>query len=477
MKGLVYFPVVTTIALVAVQMFTPAPQKRKISFEPRQVITMPADSDSLAYPFQDDPFYSTQDNNHPLFLNDPKNIKDTVEFDPEKNEYIFKRQIGSIDYRPSFRMDQDEYFKYDFDKAIRDYWHDRAMASGKRNGAGGISINIPGMGGESIFGSNTIDIRPSGTVELIFGVNANRRDDPALNVKQRRTANFDFQEKIQMNVQAKIGDKVDFGVKYNTESSFEFENKMKLQYEGKEDEIIKSIEAGDVTLPLNTTLINGSQSLFGIKSKLQFGKVTVTSVISQQKSQTSNITVSGGAQTSEFELYCDEYEEKKHFLIGHYFRNNYNQWLENLPIVGSPINITKIEVWVTNIGAATQENRNIVALMDLGEQTPYNPVVPLSMNPDAEFPDNESNGMFDIIDVNQVRDINSVNSYMNSTGLVAGTDYEKIENARLLSPTEYTYNSKLGFISLNSTLNDDQVLAVAFQYTILGYDSVFQVGE
>lgn len=477
MKGLAYFPVITTIALVAVQMFSSAPQKRKTIFEPRQVITSPSDTDSLAYPFHDDPFYSTEDNNHPLFLNDPKNITDTVEFDPETGEYIFKRQIGDIEYRPSYRMDQDEYFQYDFDKAIKDYWSERSMASGKRNGAGGISFNIPGMGSEGIFGSNTIDIRPSGTAELIFGVNANRRDDPALNVKQRRTANFDFQEKIQMNVQAKIGDKVDFGVKYNTESSFEFENKMKLQYEGKEDEIIKSIEAGDVTLPLNTTLINGSQSLFGIKTKLQFGKVTVTSVVSQQKSQTSNITVSGGAQTSEYELYCDEYEEKKHFLVAHYFRDNYNKWLENLPIVGSPINITKVEVWVTNIGAATQENRNIVAIMDLGEKKPYNPVVPLSMNPDAVFPDNESNGLFDIVDINQIRDINSINSYMNSTGLVAGTDYEKIENARLLSPTEYTFNSKLGFISLNSTLNDDQVLAVAFQYTILGNDSVFQVGE
>ena len=458
-------------------MFKPAPQKKDLFFEPKQVLATPSDTDSLAFPFHDDPYYSPEDINHPLYLSDPKNIKDTVEFDSETGEYVFKRQMGNIDYRPTFRMSRDEYLQYDFDKAIRDYWQERAMASGKRKNDGGISFNIPGLGTESIFGSNTIDIRPSGTAELIFGVNANRRDDPALNVRQRRTANFDFQEKIQMNVQAKIGDKIDFGAKFNTESSFEFENKMKLKYEGKEDEIIKSIEAGDVTLPLNTTLINGSQSLFGIKTKLQFGKMTMTSVISQQKSQTSNITVSGGAQTSNFELYCDEYEEKKHFLISHFFRNNYNKWLETLPIIGSPINITKIEVWVTNIGAATQQNRNIVALMDLGEKTPYNPAIPLSMDPNAQFPDNESNGLLNIVDINQIRDINNVNSYMNGVGLVAGTDYEKIENARLLAPTEFTYNSKLGFISLNSTLNDDQVLAVAFQYTILGYDSVFQVGE
>ncbi len=466
------------MAFVAMQFFMPTPHKYAGSLNADNwMITPPDTGDTLPYPFNDDPYYSPIDQNHPLFLNDPKNITDSVVFDPETGEYRFERKLGSLDYRPSFSMNQKEYFDYDFDKALREYWVDRAKVAGKRSGGAGLSFNIPGGATEGIFGSNTIDIRPSGTAELIFGVNANRRDDPSLNVKQQRTANFDFQEKIQMNVQAKIGDKVDFGVKYNTESSFEFENKMKLQYEGKEDEIIKSIEAGDVTLPLNTTLINGSQSLFGIKTKLQFGKATVTSVISQQKSQTSNITVSGGAQKSEFELYCDEYEEKKHFLVAHYFRNNYNKWLENLPIIGSPINITKMEVWVTNIGSATQENRNIVALMDLGENDPYNPVITGYGNPDAIFPDNESNNIFSVVNINQVRDINGVNAYMNTTGLVAGTDYEKIENARLLAPTEYTYNSKLGFISLNSSLNDDQVLAVAYQYTVLGQDSVYQVGE
>jgi len=436
--------------------------------------------DTLPYPLPDDYMYgpgSVYD--HPLYLSDPKNISDSIVYDPETNSYYFYRKMGDLDYRPPYEMSFDEYQDYDFEKAMQDYWQERiaATAGAGGNSGTGLSFNLPGQTFGGVFGSNTIDIRPSGTAELIFGVNANRRDDPALNVKQRRTANFDFQEKIQMNVQAKIGDKIDFGVKYNTESSFEFENKMKLKYEGQEDEIIKSIEAGDVTLPLNSTLIQGSQSLFGIKSELQFGKATVTTVISQQKGQTSNITVEGGAQTSEFELYADEYEEKKHFFISQYYRDNYNKWLKDLPIVSSPINITKIEVWVTNIGPATQENRNIVAFMDVGEYDAYNPTILPNLTPDAIYPSNRSNNIFDLVDVNSIRDINNVNSYLAGLGFDNSIDYEKVENARLLNPTEYSFNSKLGFISLNSTLNDDQVLAVAYQYTVLGSDSVYQVGE
>jgi cell surface protein SprA len=202
-------------------------------------------------------------------------------------------------------------------------------------------------------------------------VRSNYREDPALDVRRQRTTNFDFQQKIQMNVMAKIGDKIEFNTNYNTEATFDFENKLKLKYEGKEDEIVKLIEAGDVTLPLNSSLITGSQSLFGIKTQLQFGRTMVTSVFSQ-KSETRSITVQGGAQTTEFELKALDYEENRHFFLSHYFRNRYEQALERLPIVGSNINITKIEVWVTTRGAAVTENRNIVSFMDLGEAIPYN---------------------------------------------------------------------------------------------------------
>lgn len=483
MKGLFYFSIAFLTVYTVFWQYSPENDSEfyidsnRLQSSPEINDSTPPDS--LPYPLQQADPFDPNPVSHPLFLNNPSNMKDTVIYDPVTNEYIVHRRIGDRDFLPPIRMSFEEYLQYDFNKSMNEYWRERSAAETRgRNGGGLIpTINIGRGGFENIFGSNTIDIRPQGSAELIFGVNANRRDDPALSVKQRRTANFDFQEKIQMNVTAKIGDKIDFGVKYNTESSFEFENKMKLQYEGKEDEIIRRIEAGDVTMPLNSSLITGSQSLFGIKTQLQFGKATVTTVVSQQKSQTSNITVSGGAQTSEFELTADEYEEKKHYFSAQYFRSNYNKWLDNLPIVNSPINITKMEVWVTNIGPATQENRNIIAFMDLGEYNPYNTTFGPQIQPDAIYPSNRSNNLLNVVDINQIRDINGVNSYLNNLELDNSIDYEKVENARKLAPTEYTYNSKLGFISLNSALNDDQVLAVAYQYTVLGSDSVYQVGE
>lgn len=432
----------------------------------------------LPFPFDDNdgnPYDPAQ--NGGLYMNNPSNVTQDLIYDPDNNEYILTNQVGSLEYRPSNYMSFEEYLNYDADKAMQEYWRQKTHANRLTKGDNGIipKIRIGGETFDKIFGSNTIDIRPSGSAELIFGVISTRTDNPALDVKQRRNTNFDFQEKIQMNVTAKIGDKIEFGVNYNTEASFDFENKMNLKYEGKEDEIIQLIEAGDVTLPLNSTLITGSQALFGVKTKLKFGRTTVTGVYSQQKSKTESITVSGGAQTSEFDLKADQYEENKHFFVAQYFRENYNKALSKLPIVQSPINITKIEVWITNVGAPTQENRNIIAFQDIGEPNPYNPII----TGGGFYPDNAANNLLSgvITDTSQIRDLNTANTYLTGLGLQSGIDFDKVELARKLNPSEYTFNSKLGFISLNTTLNSDQVLAVAFQYTLIGDTTVFQVGE
>lgn len=240
---------------------------------------------NLPYPINqsDYPFNGSGSGNG-LYLQDPENIKTTIEYDPINNEYIFYKKIGNLDYRTPNSMSFKEYLEYDMNNSLKKYFQDRAKASGMSGKKGLIpEIRVGNEIFDRIFGGNTIDIRPQGSAELTFGIIANNREDPTLDVRQRRTVNFDFDQKIQMSVMAKIGDKIEFTTNYNTEATFDFDNKLKLKYEGKEDEIIKLIEAGDVTLPLTSTLIQGSQSLFGIKTKLQFGRTTVTAVFPSKR--------------------------------------------------------------------------------------------------------------------------------------------------------------------------------------------------
>lgn len=443
------------------------------------------DSDviDLKYPFEDrvaDP-YSDPGSNSPLFLNDPSNIKTSIEYDPNNNQYNINENMGSLFYRNPSYLSFDEFVNQEFKKSTKNYWKQRATEEdmlNKKTFAPKIQVNSTAF--DRIFGGNTIDIRPQGSAELSFGVSVNKNGNPAVTERQRKVTTFDFNEKIQLNVIANIGDKMKLATNYNTESTFDFENRMNLQYTGHEDEIIKKIEGGNVTLPLQSQLIQGSQNLFGIKTQLQFGRMMVTAVYSQQKGKSQTIDVQGGAQTSDFEIRADQYEKDKHFFLSQYFKDQYDAALSDLNQIRSGINITKIEVWVTNKSNSVQENRNIVAFTDLGEAN-WDSTQSLITQTRFNEPDDSTNNLYDAIgasNLSAIRTLANVPTVLGAyTGLnfTTGKNYEKIELARRLNPAEYTLNPLLGYISLNMSIDPTQVLAVAYEYTLNG--RIYQVGE
>lgn len=414
---------------------------------------------------------------------EPKNFSTDVQYHPETNDYLILTKVGDLVIDRKY-MTFEEYQNWRMEQLMQSYWSNKSKTAAldkKNNAAGGLLDNIPGMSklnnalGSVLGGKPLIEVNPSGSAELTFAVVNNKREDPAIDVNKRSVTNFDFDENIQINLNAKIGDLFSLDINQNTQAVFDFENMVKLKYEGKEDDILQLLEAGNIAMPLNTKLIQGSQSLWGFHTKLKFGKLTVDGVFSEQKTESQNLQVQGGAQTEEFKIKADEYEENRHFFLAQYFYDNYNKAMSTLPVLNSNINIIKIEVWRTNVGAAVTENRNIVAVTDLGEKNPY---MSNLFNPSARtMPSDYSNNLFNVIDRSAIRSVNQITTYMQSKGFVSGRDYEKVESARKLNPSEYTFNPQLGFISLNQALSADQVLAVAFQYQVIGDTTVYQVGE
>lgn len=452
-------------------------------------IDTPIINPDLKYPYKDksnqDPV--TNPNTGGLKLNDPSNVKTQVEYDPSSGNFNINQKIGNLDYRPPTYLDKDDYQNYMFNKQVKNYWKQRVHAESPNNKNNTIipKLNVGGEVFDRIFGGNTVDIRPNGSAELTFAYNGTKTKNNALPAKQQKVDNFDFNQKIQLNVIGKIGDKLKLTTSYNTEATFDFENQMKLEYTGYEDEIIKKIEAGNVNLPLNGTLITGSQTLFGVKTQLQFGRLMVTSVLSQQKGKKSEVDVAGGAQISRYEIAGNAYEYNKHYFLAQYFRDNYNKALANLPFVNSPVLINRIEVWVSNTNGSTTDIRSVVGFTELGEDGKHIPadLVAGGYITDAasdSIPYNNQNTLYGKITSNaNIRTVNKTVSEMDASfppknSLRQQVNYE-LFNARKLQPSEYTLNAKLGYISLNQQLNPEQVLSVAYQYTINGV--TYQVGE
>ncbi len=441
----------------------------------------PPDSDTtqLRYPIRDRHAdkYNEPSGTSPLIMGDPSNITDNVEYDPTENQYNITESIGNRFYRNPSYLTFEEFREHEFNKSTKEYWKQRASEEDqlhKKSFAPKLVINSVIF--DRIFGGNTIDIRPQGSAELTFALKNQKNQNPALPERQRSVTTFDFNENIQMNVTANIGDKMKLGVNYNTQATFDFENKMKLEYTGYEDDIIKKIEAGNVTLPLNSQLIQGSQSLFGIKTQLQFGRLMVTGVFSQQKGKSQTIDVKGGAQTTKFEIKGDQYEANRHFFLSQYFRNQYETALKDVNQIRSGINITRIEVWVRNTTATRpgDATRNIIAIADLGETTNIG-----NLNVTGVYPDNNANNLYQVLGQSTIdmmrNNIGTAGNTLNGFGFQSGRNYVIQENARLYSSNEYSVNELLGYISLNSELGSNQILGVAYEYTLNG--QVYHVGE
>lgn len=440
-----------------------------------------SNSDSLKFPIQNnqDP---TRSSKQSFDLGDPTSLNKTIEYDPVSGNYIFKEKIGSdLDFRTPSMMTLDEYIEYERRKSLQDNWKDKIDEQTDEKKGFAPSFKIPGRTFKEFFGSDEISIRPQGMVEIGLGVNYSKYDNPILPLKQRRLTRFDFQQNIQLNVVGQIGTKIKLNLTYNTQAAFDFDNITKLGYNGNEDQIVQKIELGNVSMPLNTQLIQGSQVLFGAYTKLKFGKLTIDGIVASSKSKKQEITVSGKAQLQDFEINADNYEANKHYFLGLNFRDEYDNAMSEVPIPRSEINITRIEVWITNKTNKTDDTRNVVAFTDLGESKKINVQGNPGQYTEDKFPSNGGNGLYKWA-TNQagLRDFSTTTSVLANQVVQPGPftqsiHYEKLENARKLTESEYTYNALLGFISLNTALNNDEVLAVAYEYTYRG--KTYQVGD
>jgi cell surface protein SprA len=412
-------------------------------------------------------------------LTRPENMKQTVEYNDTLDRYIIGNKIGGTWVNAPIMMTPEEYRTWSEKRSWADYYRQKNQEILQT--AGKEKFDFTDMHfdlgpAEKIFGPGGVRIKTQGTAELKFGMTIKKIDNPALPIRNRKTRTMDFDEKINLSVNGKVGDKVNMNLNYNTDATFDYDTQnLKLKYEGKEDEIIKLVEGGNVSFPSNNSLVRGASSLFGLRTDMQFGKLSLQTVFSQKKSSNKSVSSKGGVQLTPFEIDAADYEENRHFFLSHYFRSIYDNAMKTLPNLTTGITINRVEIWVTNKTGTTTNTRNIVALTDLGESS--NVSRPDIWGSGASFiPSNGANGEYSTVQaLGGVRSIDDVSTALEGIGLIGGSDFEKLESARLLNSSEYTVNQALGYVSLKTSLQTDQVLAIAYEYTYNG--QTYQVGE
>ncbi|MBT7320850.1 MAG: cell surface protein SprA [Flavobacteriaceae bacterium] len=416
-------------------------------------------------------------------------------YDPLIDKYIYTTKAGEIDVGIPLVLTPDQYRKLIKENNIKKYFQDKLSLIEEENSENSSKLKnlLPNLYinsnfFETIFGGDEIELTPQGSISMDIGARYQKSDNPSLSSRNQSNVSLDFNQTISLSMNGKIGERLTISSNYDTQSTFDFQNLLKLDYTPTEDDIIQKIELGNISMPLSGSLISGAQSLFGFKTELKFGNTKVVTVLSEQRSQSQTVVAKGDGSFEEFSIYPLDYDENRHFFLGQYFRDKYDQTLKTFPYLNTQIKITRIEIWVTNRTNQTQNVRNVLGLQDLGESNPEKTKLDefypnfitkpgLNVYPDNSVnkldPETIDNGLLNA----SIRDISTVNE---GFGIIKdlvseGNDYSVLENARKLELNEYKLHDKLGYISLNQPLNNDEILAVAYQFTVGG--EVFQVGE
>lgn len=335
-----------------------------------------------------------------------------------------------------------------------------------------FSLRIPG--GEnsaftSIFGKPEVNLRVNGSANMNIGASIQNIEDPAIPEDQQKRIDPTFNQNLQLNIQGSIGDKLTIATDWDTERAFDFQNRLKIAYSGYEDEIIKSIELGNVSMETGNSLVKGGGALFGIKSVAELGPLRLTSVISQQKGESKSQTITGGSQEIQFELQPTDYDDDQHFFLDFYNRQQFEtNMLDNLPQIGTDFRFYDMNVWIEDAtGAASSESFRAYAFVDLG----------VVENLDGSFsPPNPENDRIDDQKLEERRGNNSVQTDdLDLKGSVQPGSYYK----KLVPGEDYEFNSALGIISLKRRVGSNATLAVSFSYSVIGdpNNEIIQVGD
>jgi cell surface protein SprA len=432
-------------------------------------------------------------------------------------------QFG-MPYRPAETIPLSTYNQLQNQRVEQNLWREY---SARRDGQSAVSgrgltpkLELPPIV-DRLFGGSTVDFKPNGFVTLDFGYLYQFIDNPVIPVRQRRNGNFLFNEQISINFNGKVGERLGVLANFDTKASFNFENALKVNYRPagglpgigsgqglpnlpgvpsapnlpgvpnapslsgftpQNESILQGLEVGNINWAVNSQLIPGVQNLFGIKTQLRFGKLNATAVVSQQRSRKSEIVLRGGTSNRPFEIRGDQYDENRHFFLSQFFRNNYEASLKSLPQVTSGVNVTRIEVYVTNRTNTTETLRNLAGFQDLGEGNPYaqaNPnLQPFARNSRTPA-DNRANGLYDKLTnnpANPLRQVDRTSEVLTTTyGFTKGIDFDLLRGAKRLTEREFKLQPELGYISLVTPLRNDEVLAVSYEYTYQGRR--YKVGE
>ncbi len=317
----------------------------------------------------------------PFYLKIPDGlVQRSVKLDSTGNYVIIRETIDGKDWRTRIKIPIEKYIELRYAYLNRKNFEELAykyeVILGKRELADifeqitNIDIPIPSNPVFSIFGPPKINLRISGAVTIDGSWRNERTEGVTASLLGNVRNEPNFKQDVQININGTIGDKLNIMADWNTQNTFEYENQLKIKYTGYTDEIVQSVEAGNVSLQ-TSPLVGGGEALFGVKARMQLGPLMLTALASQKKGEVREKILSGGAEAQSFTIHAYQYSTNHYFVDTIYADtsanlNIFNKWYGNpTPIPVEYYRIKDIEVWKTITGLPNPKERKVNAYIYL----------------------------------------------------------------------------------------------------------------
>ena len=391
----------------------------------------------------------------------PEGYQSSILMDTTGNKMLRRDLLDSVDVSYPYEMDLDEYLADRKDKLrnavwdslLTDYDIKKALSGGDIarliGQATGLTIPVPPNPVIGIFGKPEISINVNGEVNLRMGFRWDTQNLGTVSAFGQSQATPMFSQDIRVNVSGRIGDKLKLSTDWNTRRTFDYDNKFKIGYEGYDDDIIKLVEVGNVTLPLQSQLIGGGQALFGVRADFQFGPLYLKTLFSQRRGERKFVDVRGGANKQYFQIRAYDFA-KNHFFLDTRYKGIYTKYFERYPVIpASPfkmagnnndsilvepkkMRIKEIEVWESSNDVREVHSSEAIAFATLDSVFAGDNTSPIKAYPDA----------------------------MKQSPIVSG----EVERGRFqrLDTTRYRYDRNLGTLTIYN-LREDRTYAVAYR--------------
>ncbi len=398
------------------------------------------------YERRDLPYVTLQRNRTSPFIAQPTARERTVRIDSTGKFVVIEEKVAGQETKILLRVPIEDYIEAKLALNERQLWENLGykyeLKSSKTElgelikDITNLEIPLPKVGVLSIFGEPKISLKIGGAVD-IHGAWRNENTEGVTASRYGNTRNEpDFKQQVQITVAGTIGDKLHINADWNTERTFQYENQLKIKYEGYEDEIIQSIEAGNVSLQ-TSPLVGGSEALFGLKANFKLGPLSLTTLASQKKGETEEVSVNSGTTSQEFNLRAYDYSTNHYFVDTIYasqlpdYNLFYNYYARPTPQVRQDLRVVNIEVWksvnVVTFDRTKQRRGNAyINLPAAGQEGTYGPEYSQDT---TGIPGRLETGWFEL----------------------------------LQEDVDYTLHPETGYITFKTSLQDQDIIAVAFQ--------------